>query len=1194
MRVTSVTNYANLPQESDSEKRDNFALKKLEAYGFHPARCAEALSKSKDGDVGIAFESLMADCFNLKFDSSSGESDNHKDEEKMAIESIYPETFSELIPNKLWELKLDLPHVLKAAEDNDINAKNPKNKKPKTRAELEKDPGVCQFFLRGHCKFGRRCYKKHVTPDKETEVDDRHLRDLANDKHFILEIRFPDRCDYPNDPPLASLKTPMSSFPKAALLKITTRLMTEAKELAADTMPSVFALVSLLENVSEMKTVIRSKSDEAFSFAPGLVPDNVQDHSQEQQEPMDKLMSSLGIAETPDSRTQPGSARPYSTRNLKADNDRILKRHKSKTDDAKMQEVRRGLPAWNEKENILAKLVKSQVVVISGMTGCGKSTQVPQYILDDGLDQGEVRNIICTQPRRISAIGVAERVAQERNEKVGNLVGYQIRLESKTSASTRLLFCTTGILLRRLESDPELNSVTHVVVDEVHERSEESDFLLMIIRDLLPRRPKLKIILMSATLNANLFSSYFGKIPVVDIPGRTFPVKQFFLEEIISLTKFTMEEHGPYAKNRSNDNNNRNMAMKEFEEKKKRINKMGKGVFLDDYDAEVLLDAVEGANFKEPHERTPNEKLSVKQIHWRYSGVDEHTKRVLSIMDFDKINYDLIEATLLHILQGGAYPEGGSVLVFLPGMQEIVTLIDQVSKNSVINKCKLLPLHSSLSSEEQSQIFAKTKQRKIVVSTNLAETSITIDDCVFVIEVGRMKEKAFDPQKNMESLDTVWVSRANALQRKGRAGRVMPGYCFHLYTHFRFDCHLRQDPVPEILRVPLEQMLLRIKIMPLFHDKQRVQDVLRDLIEPPASESVKSALERLRGVGALDEQNNLTPMGYHLASLPVDVRIGKLMLLGAIFNCLDSTLTMAACLSYKSPFVSPFGKREEARKKRLQFSIWNSDQLTDLQAFNAWRSAQVKSWTAGYGFCQENYLSIKTLQTLVSMKHQFAELLSSIGFIMPSGLTSRRLDKAGKNGTDSILNLTSANLNSGSNNPKLLVSLLCAALYPNVVQVLSPKAKYMQTSAGAMAKPATLEELRFKTRQDGYVHLHPSSVNAHATSGFDSAYIVYHEKIKTSRVFVRECSLVPIYSMVLFGACGVDIELQRGQFVLSMDGGWIKFVTHNHTIAECLKEMRRELDAILEEKIAKPGLDLALFAKGKLVIETITKLIADE
>jgi ATP-dependent RNA helicase DHX57 len=268
-------------------------------------------------------------------------------------------------------------------------------------------------------------------------------------------------------------------------------------------------------------------------------------------------------------------------------------------------------------------------------------------------------------------------------------------------------------------------------------------------------------------------------------------------------------------------------------------------------------------------------------------------------------------------------PSEGSILVFLPGMQEIMTLLDNLASHPRIGrsgKFLLVPLHSSLSSEEQQLVFSKPRggQRKIVISTNMAETSITIDDCVFVIDVGRMKEKRFDPTKNMESLDTVWVSRANALQRRGRAGRVMEGYAFHLYTQFRYDNHMRPDPVPEIQRVPLEKMVLRIKILPAFKGSS-VRAVLAKVLEPPGTDGVETALTRLQGVGALYPDNSLTPLGYHLAQLPVDVRIGKLMLFGAIFRCLDAALTIAASLSYRTPFLSPFKEREAANKARLRW-----------------------------------------------------------------------------------------------------------------------------------------------------------------------------------------------------------------------------------------------------------------------------------
>ena len=1089
LRVTGFFDFSKEPiEKSEEEKYDEFALKKLESYGFHNSRCIESLNKV-NGDVGQAFENLMVNLFELNLEPSIGKDQNleedQKEDEKLAIQSIYgDEALSEKIPGKLWELQLELPSLMDLMSES--KPKNPKENSKMTFEMLQRDKNVCQFYLRGHCKFGKKCFKKHQKADQKGVIDDKHLSAHDEDTKFIMEIRFRENFSYPENPPLVSLNTKYSKIPRQACLKVTARLMEEAKNLSLDQCPSVFSLINLLDDLTEMKKTL-NRQDVSFSFAAGLEPTNVNVGTAQ-----DRLMSSLGFnssSSTSAKSSSSGISRSKLPRNLKLDNKRILERYEKKIVNRTMLETRQSLPAWNEQDKILKLLDNNQVLVISGMTGCGKSTQVPQYILDHKLKSGQVPVIICTQPRRISAIGVAERVAQERDEKIGNLVGYQIRLESKTSSGTRLLFCTTGILLRRLESDPELNEVTHVIIDEVHERSEESDFLLMIIRDLLPRRPNLKIILMSATLNANSFASYFGQAaPVIDIPGRTFPVQQYFLEDILEHIDYSLEEFSVYAK-KTNDHDKTSRAAK-------KINKMGKDIFIDDYEAEMLLGNDEG--FKPPKDSVPDEKLNAKEIHYRYSKSSEYVKKILSLMDFEKINNDLIEAVLVHILNDQESKQG-SILIFLPGLQEIMTFVEQIIKHPLIkHQCQVLPLHSSLSSEDQSLIFSKTQKRKVVVSTNLAETSITIDDCVYVIEVGKMKEKRFDPTKNMESLDSIWVSRANAMQRKGRAGRVQSGICFHLYTKFRYDHHFRGYPVPEIQRVPLEQMLLRIKIMPLFHNKARVQDVLNCLIEPPQAENVKNSLERLRGVGAIDFQENLTPLGFHLASLPVDVRIGKLLIFGAVFKCLDSALTIAACLSYKSPFVAPYGKREEARKIRQKFAAWNSDQITDLRAYNEWRNAQKLSYKAGYAFTQENFCSIKTMQTIVSMKHQFAELLASIGFIQDE-ISSRRLERSGKNGTDGIEAIINPEMNVNNKNGKLIVSLLCAALYPNVVQILSPKTKFKQTSAGAMAKVTSIQDLRFRTKHDGFVCLHPSSVIAHAEQAMDSAYIMYHEKVKTSR-----------------------------------------------------------------------------------------------
>lgn len=315
----------------------------------------------------------------------------------------------------------------------------------------------------------------------------------------------------------------------------------------------------------------------------------------------------------------------------------------------------------------------------------------------------------------------------------------------------------------------------------------------------MPTRPDLKVILMSATMNAELFSNYFGNIPILDIPGRTFPVEQLFLEDIFDLSGYVIEEGSEYT---------RNIKMSD-----------------DDLDAEIECCDVTSANAM-PKPVIRDENLTLPQTLARYKMHARRTCKNLFLMDYEKVNLELIEQILLWIVGGDHdYPTEGSILIFLPGISEITSLYDQLSDHREFGprfgRYLLLPLHSSLTSEEQSAIFRKPKEgvRKIILSTNIAETSVTIDDCVFVIDSGKMKEKRFDSNRNMESLDTVWVTRANAMQRKGRAGRVMSGVSIHLFTSHRFKHHLMAQPIPEIQRIPLEQLLLNIKILRNFEDK---------------------------------------------------------------------------------------------------------------------------------------------------------------------------------------------------------------------------------------------------------------------------------------------------------------------------------------------------------------------------------------
>lgn len=297
------------------------------------------------------------------------------------------------------------------------------------------------------------------------------------------------------------------------------------------------------------------------------------------------------------------------------------------------------------------------------------------------------------------------------------------------------------------------------------------------------------------------------------------------------------------------------------------------------------------ASNAEPPKKIRDENLSMADMYARYRGYSRAVCKSLFLMDPMKINAELIETILRYIVdvEASKWPDEGSILIFLPGFAEIQMVHDTLNDSSMFSpragRFIIVPLHSTLTNEEQALVFRKAPQgkRKIVLSTNIAETSVTIDDCVFVIDCGQMKEKRFDPTKNMESLDLVWESRANAQQRKGRAGRVRPGICIHLFTSHRFYNHFLAQPIPEIKRVPLEQLLLRIKTLPNFADS-RIEQVIGNIMEPPNDEAVQSAIQRLEDVGAFDGNDELTALGEILATLPVDVRIGKLMLFGAIFQ----------------------------------------------------------------------------------------------------------------------------------------------------------------------------------------------------------------------------------------------------------------------------------------------------------------------
>nr|XP_056709065.1 putative ATP-dependent RNA helicase DHX57 [Euleptes europaea] len=1207
----------------------SFAVNKLSRYGFDGERC-QAVLRSYHGNIGASLEHLLLQCFSEKFGqrmqiterAAQANIENcleQRQEEAFALCSICGDKFVERIRNKVWTVALDLVYltdILSQSKQRNSNTNN--GLKP---ASLE----VCKHYLRGDCKFGSKCRFKHESPHQQYGLpsikEDAHLK--LNTPVYELEIRFPEGNKYPYQPPLVAFYSTNENLPLACRLHIAEFLYEKALMASESNEPVIYALITCLGDEAEV-TKLLTKTSHIYSVPPlpllatssgrmaadpdKRAPSNSSCTAYQNSEATKELVLEEEEEDGEEVQTvhvesesyvnfKKNLLRKFSTqaKSIGKENVKICKQFSLKKSSRHYQAVlqeRQNLPAWEEKNTILRLLNKHQVLVVSGMTGCGKTTQIPQFILDSSLEgpPSKVVNIICTQPRRISAISVAERVAKERMERVGVTVGYQIRLESVQSSATRLLYCTTGVLLRRLEGDLTLQGVTHVIVDEVHERTEESDFLLLILKDVMVQRPDLRIILMSATLNAELFSQYFNSCPVVNIPGRTFPVDQFFLEDAIAVTRYVLEHGSPYmrsAKKTAGQNPKERHLRTAAEEVENDLRRAG------------LLQSAEYCSTDcKVKDSAPDQQLTVHQLMIRYKGLSTSVLKTMASMDLDKVNLELIEALLEWIVDGKhSYPPG-AVLIFLPGLEEIKTLYKQLQSNALFNnrhskRCVVYPLHSSLSSEEQQCVFLKPPVgvTKIIISTNIAETSITIDDVVYVIDSGKMKEKRYDPSKGMESLEDTFVSKANALQRKGRAGRVASGVCFHLFTSHHYNHHLLKQPLPEIQRVPLEQLCLRIKVLEML-STQSLHSILLRLIEPPTSESLSASKLRLRDIGALTSDEKLTPLGYHLASLPVDVRIGKLMLFGTIFRCLDPALTIAASRTYKTPFVSPWDKREEAFKKKLEFAVGNSDYLALLQAYKGWRLASKEGFQASYNFCRQNFLSENVLQEMASLKRQFTELLSDIGFVK-EGLRAKDIERKWSHGGDGILDATGEEANANSENVKLVSAILCAALYPNVVQVKIPDGKYQKTSAGAVKMKPKAGELKFVTKNEGYVHIHPSSVN-YQTRHFESPYLVYHEKIKTSRVFIRDCSMVSVYPLILFGGGRVNVHLQKGEFVVSLDDGWIRFVAASHQVAELVKELRCELDQLLHDKIKNPSMDLFTCPRGSRIISMIVKLVTTQ
>eukprot|EP00796_Vickermania_ingenoplastis_P000651 gene651-368_t len=819
--------------------------------------------------------------------------------------------------------------------------------------------------------------------------------------------------------------------------------------------------------------------------------------------------------------------------------------------------ARKKLPAYDAREDLRHALSTHNVVVIGGETGSGKTTQIPQYLYEFFCEEGRgsSANIVCTQPRRLAATSVALRVAEERDDAVGGTVGYSIRLENCISSRTQITYCTTGIVLRRLQTDKYLTGVSHVVVDEIHERGVDTDFLLILLRDLLGRRKDLIVVLMSATMDSELFSHYFGGAPVLSIKGRTFPVQVYHLEEIIPLVQYHLESGCPYEK--------RLTAPREGAQRNAR-----KQNLILSYD-DISFDMAE----------LEEQKKTAATVKGSPETID-----TLSRMNLDIINYELIESIVVYIDQ--VLRVEGAVLVFLPGMAEIQNCMRQLqSNNSLAKNCVFYNLHSSLGSADQQGVFSRPPRgkRKIILGTNIMETSITIDDAVYVIDTGKVKENRYNARKCMSELVTVTTSKANCRQRQGRAGRVREGYCFRLFTSAQFE-EMESHQLCEMHRVSLESLILQIYSLNLGDEVEYLQKAL----SPPEERAINSSVKVLMTLGALTKEKRLTSLGQHLANLPLDVRVGKMIIHGALLHCIDPVLTMAACLSVRSPFSGTVELRAEVEGMRRAFTGMHlSDQLASWFAYNKWiGTLHQHGPAAARTLCEQAYLSQASLSQIQSTKRQYERYLCEAGFIegapkrSAAAASSHFLFPPYTSLNDTVYEAGGQTFNQNSGSVLCILACLVAGLYPNVARFKVPRKK-MQPAPFAR-RPAN----RFITFDGTDCMIHPSSVAAKG-DGTSSALVVYVDKVKTSDIFLREVSAVSPLHVILFG--GGKLEYLAAYKELCVDE--VTAFKCEEEEATLLMHFKDQLHSALTTKINDPSKSWE--SVSSVVVRAIVKLLND-
>lgn len=622
-----------------------------------------------------------------------------------------------------------------------------------------------------------------------------------------------------------------------------------------------------------------------------------------------------------------------------------------------IQEVRARLPIATCKTELMNLIRENNIVVIIGETGSGKTTQMTQYLYEAGF--GKHGMIGCTQPRRVAAMSVAKRVAEEVGSPLGTTVGYTIRFEDVTGPETKIRYMTDGVLVRESLMDRDLDQYSVIIMDEAHERALNTDVLFGILKQVARRRSDIKLVITSATMDADKFSRYFGTVPTFRIPGRTFPVETLF-------TKTPVEDY------------------------------------------------VDGA---------------------------------------------VQQALQIHVGKGP-----GDILIFMTGQEDVemtcMLIQEGLSKlGEGVKPLLVLPMYSQLPADMQSKIFDKADQgvRKVIVSTNVAETSLTVDGIYFVIDSGFIKLKVYNPKIGMDALQVFPVSKASADQRAGRAGRTGPGVCYRLFTERIYRDELLLTTVPEIQRTHLANVVLLLKTL-------GIENLLEfDFMDPPPQDNVQQSLYQLWVLGAIDDAGSLTKLGRKMAEFPLDPPLSKMLIASEDLACSEEVATVVSMLSVPNVFVRPKERAEESDAAREKFMVPESDHLTLLFVYQQWSdSGRSNRW------CSENFIQSKGMRRVAEIREQLVDIMRKSGM---------RLRSCG-----------------GQWDP--VREAIASAFFHNAAK-MKGVGEYVNMRTGLPC------------------HLHPTS--SLYGLGYTPEYIVYHELVYTTKEYMQHVTAVDPFWLARVG-----------------------------------------------------------------------------